>query len=219
MMSRPEKIQAIPISESNLALLQQGASMDDYLLLVESRVISPGKGSPTEEKTVPLKAEKSVSPGTTTRNSVLERAERAERTDSTTEAEKLAVEPKVMEEVAPKATEEVAPEAVQVITPKAADEIATKTLKHAVPSESGTRYAPVSPEELKLRLQQKETEVLSQTGSSTNQKSRARLLKEKERERKKRLQQQQGELKKRQKEREKLLKQREKERKRTIKSR
>ncbi len=219
MMSRPEKIQAIPISESNLALLQQGASMDDYLLLVESRVISPGKGSPTEEKTVPLKAEKSVSPGTTTRNSVLERAERAERTDSTTEAEKLAVEPKVMEEVAPKATEEVAPEAVQEITPKAADEIATKTLEHAVPSESGTRYAPVSPEELKLRLQQKETEALSQTGSSTNPKSRARLLKEKERERKKRLQQQQGELKKRQKEREKQLKQREKERKRTIKSR
>ena len=216
MMSRPEKIQAIPISESNLALLQQGASMDDYLLHVESRIISPGKGSPTEEKTVPLKAEKSVSPRTTTRNSV---PELTERTDSTTEAEKLAVEPKVMEEVAPKATEKVAPEAVQEITPKAADETATKTLEHAVPSESGTRYAPVSPEELKLRLQQKEMEALSQTGSSTNQKSRARLLKEKERERKKRLQQQQEELKKRQKEREKQLKQREKERKRTIKSR
>lgn len=203
IMSRPEKVQAIPVSESNLALLQQGASMDDYLLHVESRFISPTKGSPTEEKSVPLKTETSIAPGTTIRDSEPERAERAERTDSTTEAGKLAIEPKAVEKVMPKAMEEV----IQ------------KTVEHAVPSEANNRQAPVSPEELKLRLQQKEAEALSQTGSSTNQKSRARLLKEKERERKKRLQQQQKELKKRQKEREKQLKQREKERKRTIKSR
>ncbi len=203
IMSRPEKVQAIPVSESNLALLQQGASMDDYLLHVESRFISPTKGSPTEEKSVPLKTETSIAPGTTIRDSEPERAERAERTDSTTEAGKLAIEPKAVEKVMPKAMEEV----IQ------------KTVEHAVPSEANNRQAPVSPEELKLRLQQKEAEALSQTGSSTNQKSRVRLLKEKEQERKKRLQQQQKELKKRQKEREKQLKQREKERKRTIKSR
>lgn len=208
LMNRPEKIQAIPVSESNLSLLQRGASLDDYLLHVESRLISPGKGSSNEEKEVPLKAETSIAPGTTMRDS---EPERAERTDSTPEAEKLAVEPKVMEEVAPKTVEEVAPGAVKENTQEA--------VEHAVPSEANSRQTPVSPEELKLRLQQKEAEALSQTGSSTNQKSRARLLKEKERERKKRLQQQQKELKKRQKEREKQLKQREKERKRTIKSR
>ena len=208
MMSRPEKVQAIPVSESNLALLQQGASMEDYLLHVESRFISPTKGSPTEEKSVPLKAETSIAPGTTIRDS---EPERAERTDSTPEAEKLAVEPKVMGGVAPKTVEEVAPGAVKENTQEA--------VEYGFPSETNTRYAPVAPEELKLRLQQKETEALSQHGSSANQKSRARLLKEKERERKKRLQQQQEELKKRQKEREKQLKQREKERKRAIKSR
>ncbi len=208
LMSRPEKIQAIPVSESNLSLLQQGASMDDYLLHVESRLISLRKGSPTEENTVPLKAETSIALGTTIRDS---EPERAERTDSTTEAEKLAVEPKAAEEITPKAVEKV--------MPKAMEEVIPKTVEHAVPSEANSRQAPVSPEELKLRLQQKETEALSQTGSSTSQKSRARQLKEKERERKKRLQQQQKELKERQKEREKLLKQREKERKRTIKSR
>jgi hypothetical protein len=182
--------------------------MEEYLVLVESRLISPGKGSPTEEKSVPLKAETSIAPGKTSRNS---EPERAERTDSTPEAEKLAVEPKVMRGVAPKTVEEVAPGAVKENTQEA--------VEYAFPSETNTRYAPVAPEELKLRLQQKETEALSQHGSSTNQKSRARLLKEKERERKKRLQQQQEELKKRQKEREKQLKQREKERKRAIKSR
>jgi hypothetical protein len=192
MISHPEKIQAIPISESNLRLLQQGASMDDYLLHVESRFISPGKGSPTEEKGVPLKAETSITPGTTIRDS---EPERVKQSGYVANAEERITELRI------------------------AGETATKTLEHVVPSETNTRYAPVSPEELKLRLQQKETEALSQTGSSTNQKSRARLLKEKERERKKRLQQQQKELKKRQKEREKQLKQREKERKRTIKSR
>ncbi len=208
LISRQKKIQAIPISESNLRLLQQGASMDDYLLLVENHFISPGKGSPTEEKTVPLKAETSIPPETTIRDS---EPKRAEHPDSTTEAEKLAVEPKAAEEITPKAVEEV--------MTKAMEEVIPKTVEHAVPSEANSRQAPVSPEELKLRLQQKETEALSQTGSSTNQKSRTRLLKEKEQERKKRLQQQQKELKKRQKEREKQLKQREKERKRTIKSR
>jgi tetratricopeptide (TPR) repeat protein len=207
-MNQPGKVQAIPISESNLRLLQQGTSMEEYLLLVESRLISPGKGSPTEEKSVPLKDETSIAPGKTSRNS---EPERAERTDSTPEAEKLAVEPKVMGGVAPKTVEEVAPGAVKENTQEA--------VEYAFPSETNTRYAPVAPEELKLRLQQKETEALSQHGSSANQKSRARLLKEKERERKKRLQQQQEELKKRQKEREKQLKQREKERKRAIKSR
>ncbi len=212
----PGKVQAIPVSETNLSLLQQGASMDDYLLHVESRIISPGKGSPNEEKEVPLKAKTSITPGTATRDNEPELAEHA---DPATEVEKRAIELKTVKEVVAKAAEEVVLKAVEEVAQGAVKGITPKAVEHAVPSGTNSRQAPISPEELKLRLQQKETEALGQTGSSTNQKSRARLLKEKEQERKKRVQQQQKELKKRQKEREKQLKQREKERRRTIKSR